>query len=182
MQSYAIPAASSAVMARYGNIIFLDRPVHNGDLFSRRHPAMTRLNRAKIFAPFAALVGFDERVRRKEVSYVSKVELDADEEWELNRRLQILHKLTANSRLARANAVDINVEYYAVCTDSENDAYMEKGQYLTVTGRLIKADPHNQELTLMVDGEKKVVRFSNIYQITDPNNELFEMNNRRDKR
>ena len=135
MQSYAIPAASSAVMARYGNIIFLDRPVHDGDLFSRRHPAMTRLNRAKIFAPFAALVGFDERVRRKEVSYVSKVELDADEEWELNRRLQILHKLTANSRLARANTVDINVEYYAVCTDSENDAYMIKGQYLTVTGK-----------------------------------------------
>ena len=103
MQSYAIPASASAVMARYGNIIFLDRPAHDGDLFSRRHPAMTRLNRAKIFAPFAALVGFDERVRRKEVAYVPKVELDADEEWELNRRLMILHKRTANSRLARAN-------------------------------------------------------------------------------
>ena len=148
MQSYATPAASSAVMASYGNIIFLDRPVHDGDLFSRRHPAMTRLNRAKIFAPFAALVGFDERVRRK----------------------------------ARANAVDINVEYYAVCNDSENDAYLIKGQYLTVTGRLIKADPHNQELTLLVDGEKKVIRFSDIYQITDPNDELFDSNNRRDKR
>ena len=119
---------------------------------------------------------------RKEVAYVPKVELDADEEWELNRRLQILHELTANSRLVRANAVDINVEYYAVCTDSENDAYMIKGQYLTVTGRLIKADPHNQELTLMVDGEKKVVRFSDIYQITDPNDELFDINNRRNKR
>ena len=100
----------------------------------------------------------------------------------MNRRLQILHKLTANSRLARANAVDVNVEYYAVCTDSENDAYMEKGQYLTVTGRVIKADPHNQELTLMVDGEKKVVRFSDIYQITDPNDELFDINDRRNKR
>ena len=182
MQSYAIPAASSAVMARYGNIIFLDRPVHDGDLFSRRHPAMTRLNRAKIFAPFAALVGFDERVRRKEVAYVPKVELDADEEWELNRRLMILHKRTANSRLARANAIDINVEYYAVCTDSENDAYMEKGQYLTVTGRLVKADPHSQELTLMMGNEKKAIRFLDIYQITDPTNKLFEMNNMRDKR
>ena len=59
---------------------------------------------------------------------------------------------------------------------------MEKGQYLTVTGRLVKADPHEQELTLMVANEKKVIRFSDIYQITDPNNELFEMNNRRDKR
>ena len=62
MQSYAIPASASAVMARYGNIIFLDRPVHDGDLFSRRHPAMTRLNRAKIFAPFAALVGFEQYI------------------------------------------------------------------------------------------------------------------------
>ena len=62
MQSYAIPASASAVMARYGNIIFLDRPVHDGDLFSRRHPAMTRLNRAKIFAPFAALVGDEDVV------------------------------------------------------------------------------------------------------------------------
>ena len=173
MQSYVIPSAASAAIARYGNIIFLDRPVHDGDLFSRKHPAMTRVNRAKIFAPFAALVGFDERVRRKEVAYVSKVELDADEEWELNRRLMILHKCTANSRLARANAIYITVEYYAVCTDSENDAYMEKGQYLTVTGRLVKADPHEQELTLMVDSEKKVIRFSNIYQMTDPKNELF---------
>ena len=41
---------------------------------------MSQLNRAKIFAPFATLVGFDERVRRKEINYVAKHELDADEE------------------------------------------------------------------------------------------------------
>ena len=173
MHSYAIPAAASAAMARYGNIIFLDRPVHNGDLFSRRHPAMTRLNRAKIFAPFAALVGFDERVRRKEITYVPKVELDADEEWELNRRLLILHELTANSKLARANAMDVKVEYYAVCVDKENDAFMEKGQYITVTGRVVMADPHRQELALIVNGSKQVIRFADIYQIIDPSDKLF---------
>ena len=134
---------------------------------------MTRLNRAKIFAPFAALVGFDERVRRKEATYVSRVELDADEEWELNRRLLILHELTANSRLARANAVDIKVEYYSVCTDTENDAYLEKGQYLTVMGRVVKVDARRQELTLWMDGIKEVIRFGDIYQITDPENRLF---------
>jgi len=178
MQSYAIPAAASAAMARYGTIIFLDRPVHDGDLFSRRHPAMTRLNRAKIFAPFAALVGFDERVRRKEIRYVAKVELDADEEWELNRRLLILHERTANSKLARAHAVVVKVEYYAVCTDNENDAYMEKGQYLTVMGRVVRVDPHLQELTLSVDGAKQVIPFADIYQINDPMNELFQEENR----
>ena len=174
MQSYTIPAAASATMARYGGIIFLDRPVHDGDLFSRRHPSMTRLNRAKIFAPFAALVGFDECVRRKEIQYVSKVELDADEEWELNRRLLIIHDRTANSKLARANAVVVKVEYFAVCTDSENDAYWEKGQYLTVTGRAVKVDPHTQELTLVVEGGKKGIPFTDIYQVTDPTNMLFQ--------
>ena len=147
MQSYAIP---SSVMARYGNIIYMDRPVHNGDLFSRRHPAMSLLNRAKI-----------------------KVELDADEEWELNRRLGILHGLTANSRLSRANAVDITVEYYSVCTDRENDAYMEKGQYLTVTGRVVRVDPHTQELKLISDGSALVIRFSDIYIIKDPADSIF---------
>ena len=171
MQSYAIPAAAAATIAKYGNIIFLERPVHNGDLFSRRHPKMS--NRAKIFAPFAALVGFDDRVRRKEISYVSKVELDADEEWELNRRLRILHELTANSKLARINTVDVTVEYYAVCTDMENDAYMEKGQYLTVTGRVVKIDQHKQEIKLMLNGNTHIIRFSDVHRIEDPGGRLF---------
>jgi len=38
----------------------MHRPVHNGDDFSRLHPKMKRGNRAKIFAPFDALSGFDE--------------------------------------------------------------------------------------------------------------------------
>lgn len=171
MQSYAIPATAAATIAKYGSIIFLDRPVHNGDLFSRRHPKMA--NRAKIFAPFAALVGFDDRVRRKEISYVSKAELDADEEWELNRRLQILHELTANSKLARANAIDVAVEYYAVCTDMENDAYMEKGQYLTVTGRVVNVDQHKQVLKLLQNSNALDIPFANIYQVTDPCGKLF---------
>lgn len=157
----------------YNDIILLDRPVHDGDLFSRRHPAMSRLNRAKIFAPFAALVGFDERVRQKEILYVPKVEMDTDEAWELNRQLMILHERTANSKLARDNAVDVTVEYYAVCTDKENDAFMEKGQYLTVTGKLVRADPQRQELILVANGDKQIIHFADIYQITDPDNKLF---------
>jgi hypothetical protein len=46
----------------YSDIIGLRRPVHDGDVFSRRHPKMTQLNRAKIFAPFDALKGFSEAI------------------------------------------------------------------------------------------------------------------------
>ena len=162
--TYTVPPA----VLHYGNIIFQDRPVHEGDVFSRRHPKMSRLNRAKIFAPFAALVGFDERVRRKEINYVTKHELDADEEWELNHKLYKLHCFTADSRLARANMVRMSIEYFVVCTDKENDAYLVKGLYKTITGIVLRVDQHEQNITIQADGETHVIPFSDIYRIFEP--------------
>ena len=46
----------------YKDIIDKERPVHNGDEFEARHPKMSRENRAKIFAPFAALKGYEEAI------------------------------------------------------------------------------------------------------------------------
>lgn len=166
----AAPAAFTvpAALTRYGNLIFQDRPIHDGDVFSRKHPKMSQLNRAKIFAPFAALVGFDERVHRKEISYVTKHELDADEEWELNNKLFRLHCLTANSKLARENMVRVSIEYFAICTDEENDAYMVKGQYKTITGVVLKVDQHQQNITIQAGGEAHVILFSDVYRIFEP--------------
>ena len=52
---------SDIVMADYTVLITRHRPLHNGDTFSRQHPKMRRGNRAKIFAPFDPLSGFDEK-------------------------------------------------------------------------------------------------------------------------
>ncbi len=46
----------------YNDIIDKQRPVHVGDDFEARHPKMSRENRAKIFAPFAALKGYEEAI------------------------------------------------------------------------------------------------------------------------
>ena len=46
----------------YMDIRDKERPVHNGDDFEARHPKMNRKNRAKIFAPFAALKGYEEAI------------------------------------------------------------------------------------------------------------------------
>ena len=162
--SYTAPAA----VVRYGNIIFQDRPVHDGDVFSRKHPKMSQLNRAKIFAPFAALVGFDERVRRKEINYVARQELDADEEWELNQKLYELYRLTGNSREARANAVRVSIEYFVICDDEENDAYRVKGQYKTITGVVMKVDQNEQRITIRRGADTEVIPFSDIYRIFKP--------------
>ena len=47
----------------YADIIDRQRPVHTDDAFGRRHPSMSMAKRAKIFAPFAALKGFDEAIQ-----------------------------------------------------------------------------------------------------------------------
>ena len=157
--------AETPAAARYREIIDMERPAHDGDLFSRRHPRMPRLNRAKIFAPFAALVGFDDRVRRKEVAYVPRHALDADEERALDRQLYRLHRLTANARLARENAVRVAVEHFCVCTDAENDAYGVKGVYETATGVVLKVDRSGQALVLGADGGEKRIAFGDIRRV-----------------
>ena len=166
--------AAAAVFKRYGSLLFMERPVHDGDLFSRQHPKMTLLNRAKIFAPFAALVGFDEHIRSKDVQYVWKRLLDADEEWELNRRLNILHSLTYNSRVARENAVAVNIEYYIPCTDPNNDAYEIKGQYKNVIGLVMRVDQVRQEIVVDDGSSSTVIPFADIYNITSSKHDLFK--------
>ena len=69
---------------------------------------------AKIFSPFDALKGFSEAVSSKEVQYVSRIELDADSEAELSRKLEILHNLTWNGRMAKANHVMVSVKFFII--------------------------------------------------------------------
>ena len=142
----------------YNDIIGLRRPVHDGDVFSRRHPKMTQLNRAKIFAPFAALTGFDSAVRAKEIPYVPRHILDPEETYALNEKLSELYLKTRTGALARMNRITVKVEYFEVCTDINNDAYGRLGLYQTQTGILWKVDPVAQAITV---GDK-VISFSDI--------------------
>ena len=155
----------------YSDIIDRQRPIHTDDVFGRIHPRMPVLNRAKIFAPFAALRGFEAAIAAKEVQYVDKRILDADEEFELNRRLCILYEKCKNGKLIRANAVVITAEFYTPCRDKNSDAYGRKGLYHTVTGLVQKMDVVEQYL--VVDGTR--IRFKDIGEISDPNGVLFEL-------
>lgn len=167
------PTAIPLSIRLYGDIINRQRPVHQNDLFSRKHPKMSRLNRAKLFAPFAALDGFEGRVRNKEIPYVRRHEPDSDEIWELNRRLNILHGLTLNSKQARINRVRVRVEYFEICSDPDSDAFGIKGLYRSVDGVVQCVDCVSQTLLLTTaddDGAYvcRAISFSDIYTICDP--------------
>ena len=67
-----------------------------------------------------------------------------------------------------ASSIPMSVEYFVVCTDEENDAYLVKGQYKTITGIVLKVDQHEQRITIRSGADTEVIPFSDIYRIFKP--------------
>ena len=74
----------------YKDVFLKGQPVHSPcDPFRLKHPAMDPGHRAKIFAPFDALAGFDDELARKEALLEAPRELSDDEKnffdlWEVD--------------------------------------------------------------------------------------------------
>lgn len=153
---------------RYREVAVKGRPQHKiWDAFSIKHPPMPASRWAKIFSPFDALKGFSEAVSSKEIQYVSRIELDADAEAELSGKLKILHNLTWNGRMARANHVMVSLKYFVPCQDENNFAFGNAGQYETVTGMVLRVDTEvRKEITIQTETTKKVIGFEDILEIT----------------
>lgn len=146
---------------KYDTVMQNGKPVHKGDYFSVRHPEMDRGRRAKIFAPFAALRGFEEEVASKETRYTEKKDLDPDELYELNNTLRTLYHASKNGHLLKQNPVHVSAEYYRVCDDPHNEAYGCKGEYITVTGAVRRVDPEHQLLVI----DDSAIPFNLIFRI-----------------
>ena len=67
----------------YQKYLYIPRPV------SKRYP-MDVQHRAKQFAPFAALRGFEEIVRKQEILYEQRKMLSEEQKCGLDRRLQMV--------------------------------------------------------------------------------------------
>ena len=113
---------------RYRDVYLRGKPV-----IPPRHPAMDPGCRAKIFAPFAALRGFDQAVLSKDTLYTERIQMDEGAMEELNRKLIILLGLTHNGKAARSNRAVAVVTYFVPCVDKNNPAYGIRGQYQTIT-------------------------------------------------
>ena len=158
---------------KYTDVLERGRPRHEKwDSFMLKHPPMTTAHWAKIFSPFDALDGFDERIAEKEVVYEARTELCDDDQAELDRRLNILHNLTLNSRMARANRVMVSVVYFVPCSDKNHYAFnIATGKYETAAGMVLRVD--SDSIRLRTDGGDMRIAFSDIREIRTES-EIFD--------
>ena len=147
----------------YTEILKQGKPHHEKfDDFYRRHPFMDVSKRAKIFSPFDALKGFGEATAGKRVQYQPKIILVEEIQDEISRRLDILHRLTINSRIARQNHIVVSVTYFVPCSDKNHEAYGYRGSYLTIEGVCKNVDSVISK-TITVDDA--VIEFDDILSI-----------------
>ena len=158
-------------MPRYREVFLKGKQQHDRyDSFRIRHPQMDVGKRAKLFAPFDALRGFDFAILMKNELYTEKSDMSPEDREELDRRLSILHNLTYNSRIARANRVQVSVTYYEPCSDVDSEAYGSQGQYKTITGICWNVDAEMTK-TILIDGTR--IPLEDIREIESPG-ELFK--------
>ena len=114
-------------MTRYDDIIHLARPQSS-------HPKMRREDRAKLFAPFAALTGHDEAVHARDKVMVPQVALTPHTQEILDRKLQRIRK---GDRVTAIWFVPLKRVHGEVL-----------GEYRTVTDQVEKLDVYERTLTL----------------------------------
>lgn len=148
---------------KYRDVFYRGRPRHEGyDSFRVRHPSMDIGHRAKIFAPFDALTGFSDAISDTEQHYVERPDPEEEERARLDRKLALLHRLTADSRLAKMNAVQVRVTWFEPCGDRNHPAFGLQGTCRTCTGPVRRADPGNGGILAVGDA---VIAFSDILRM-----------------
>ena len=106
----------------YADIIDLPHPN------PKYHARMPRAARAAQFAPFAALVGYDDAVQEAARFTDDQVELDMAVIEELNEKLRILSEHSAEEP-------EVRIQYFLP------DAKKKGGEYVWTRGRVKRVDP-----------------------------------------
>lgn len=132
----------SVTLAAYQDILFLSRPIS-------KHPKMSVENRAKLFAPFSALRGFDIEILTQEQDrlLVPQVLLSADQREAIWRALNLLQK-----------GDWVTVTYFVPAKSLDGQLL---GEYTVCSGTVKKVD--DVEQLLVFDGCS--IPFGNIHTL-----------------
>ena len=132
-------------------------PRHEGDAFSRRHPPMSTANRAKIFAPFAALTTFDAALRTREAVHAASPcpELSDDAAEALNAALKALFERLSTHP---SDGVPAALTYF--------EPFAGKTGYVRHRrGRILSANLKKRTLTLTCQDAPQPIAFAHLLEL-----------------
>ena len=135
-------------MSNYDDIINLNRPVS-------KHPHQSIESRASQFAPFAALVGYDEQVKETARITTNKIEIDEGLREILNNKLNYL-----NDHLDKKE--EVSITYFI------KDSKKSGGKYITKSGIVKRIDIVNGFIKFT---DNDIIYMNDVISITG---ELFE--------
>ena len=135
-------------MSNYDDIINLNRPIS-------KHPKQSIESRASQFAPFAALVGYDEQVKETARLTTNKIEIDEGLKEILNNKLNYL-----NDHLDEKE--EVSITYFI------KDSKKSGGKYITKTGIVKRIDIVNGFIKFT---DNDIIYMTDVISITS---ELFE--------
>ena len=124
----------------YDDILYTQYP------FDHNHPKMDLNSRAKIFLPFSALKGYEEKIEESIQLYDTKVELSNETKLELNEKL---------IELSTQKNPSIYITYF------EPQKSQTIGQYQTMNGIISKLELEKGYVII----NDIQIEFSNIYNI-----------------
>ncbi len=130
---------------KYEDIINL--PHH----ISKKHPQMTMESRTAQFAPFAALVGYEDAVEETARLTTKRIELNEEEKNILDMKLQMLKE-----QMHVQIYPEISVMYFVP------DLKKEGGKYIKISGTIKKIDEYKQ---LLILDDKTQIPISEIISI-----------------
>ncbi len=134
----------------YDDIIYKKYPFDPSDRI--KHPRMSIEDRAKIFAPFAALKGYEEAIASKQKIVVPRIELSEESKENLDLQIGKIEHLLTNGQHPM-----ITVVYFQKDKERSEDG----GEYIKFTGMVSKL-----ELTLRIlQIVEKRLRLEDIYSI-----------------
>lgn len=137
---------------KYEDILNMEYPLKSSDKI--KHPPMSIADRAKIFAPFAALKGHEEAIIAKQKIVVPRKNLSEESKEVLDRRLSQI-----GQSLSQGKHPMITVVYFQKDTTESKEE--EEGVYLRFTGLVGKYDPLLRTIQIV----DKKLKLDDIYGI-----------------
>ena len=131
------------MMEKYKDIINLPHNV------SQNHKPMDKINRAAQFAPFAALVGYEEAIKEKRRTVDKKIILTNEEKEKISN---ILSYINLNIK----NEIKVSITYFI------KDKVKDGGSYNIKEGIIRRIDEVNKEIIFK---DKTKIKINDIYEI-----------------